>query len=67
MDPRLHHSRTAFGRSIQSFQNSRFDLSEVETELGVTRAYVDKCALALDEGHLGGEGRHVGDPLPLRR
>jgi alkylation response protein AidB-like acyl-CoA dehydrogenase len=44
--------RTAFGRRIADFQNTQFVLAEVATELDVTRAYIDKCVLALGEGAL---------------
>jgi alkylation response protein AidB-like acyl-CoA dehydrogenase len=36
-------SRQAFGRPIGSFQHSRFVLSEIATELAVTRSFVDDC------------------------
>ncbi|MFF4417393.1 acyl-CoA dehydrogenase family protein [Streptosporangium sp. NPDC001559] len=45
-------SRTAFGRSIGSFQNTRFVLAELDTELEIARHYVDKCVLALNAGEL---------------
>ena len=35
--------RTAFGSPIGSFQNTRFVMAEMRTELAVTRAYVDDC------------------------
>lgn len=35
--------REAFGRPIGTFQNSRFLLAEVLTELDVSQAYVDRC------------------------
>ena len=38
--------RTAFGKSIGSFQNTKFVLAEVETEVDVAQAYVDQCVLA---------------------
>ena len=44
--------RTAFGRSISDFQNTQFVLAEVATEIDVTRAYVDRCVLALNAGCL---------------
>jgi alkylation response protein AidB-like acyl-CoA dehydrogenase len=43
--------RHAFGRPIGSFQNSRFTLAEMSTEVEVTQAYVDRCVSA----HLVGE------------
>ncbi|MFI7640970.1 acyl-CoA dehydrogenase family protein [Nonomuraea sp. NPDC049400] len=45
-------TRTAFGRSIGSFQNTRFVLAELATETEIARHYVDKCILALNAGEL---------------
>jgi alkylation response protein AidB-like acyl-CoA dehydrogenase len=44
--------RTAFGQPIADFQNSRFELAEMATELDVTRAFVDKAILASNAGDL---------------
>jgi alkylation response protein AidB-like acyl-CoA dehydrogenase len=44
--------RTAFGKTIGSFQNTRFVLAEVATEIEVAQAFVDRCILALNEGVL---------------
>jgi alkylation response protein AidB-like acyl-CoA dehydrogenase len=33
----------AFGKPVASFQNTRFELAEMDTEVDVTRAYVDRC------------------------
>ncbi|NKQ53228.1 acyl-CoA dehydrogenase [Amycolatopsis sp. K13G38] len=44
--------RNAFGRPIGDFQNTRFQLAEMATELDVTRAYHDRAVLALNEGKL---------------
>jgi alkylation response protein AidB-like acyl-CoA dehydrogenase len=44
--------RKAFGQSIGSFQASRFTLAEVRGELDVARAYIDRCAQALNAGEL---------------
>ena len=44
--------RTAFGASIGSFQNTKFVLAEVKTEVDVAQAYVDQCVLALIAGTL---------------
>jgi alkylation response protein AidB-like acyl-CoA dehydrogenase len=44
--------RTAFGAQIGSFQNTKFVLAEVKTELDVAQAYVDQCVLALNAGTL---------------
>lgn len=46
------HERTAFGQRIADFQNTRFVLAELETETDITRAYVEKAALALNDGDL---------------
>jgi alkylation response protein AidB-like acyl-CoA dehydrogenase len=35
--------RTAFGRPVAAFQNTRFELAEIDTEVSVTRAFVDRC------------------------
>jgi len=45
--------RTAFGTSVASFQNTKFVLAEVKTEVDVAQAYVDQCVLALNAGALG--------------
>jgi len=42
--------RKAFGKAIAEFQNTRFKLAELKTEITVGRIYVDKC-LAL---HMNG-------------
>jgi alkylation response protein AidB-like acyl-CoA dehydrogenase len=44
--------RRAFGKTIGDFQNTRFVLAEMATELDVTRAYVDAGVLALNQGTL---------------
>ena len=35
--------RTAFGQPIAGFQNTRFELAEMDTEIAVTQAFVDRC------------------------
>ncbi|MBN9735625.1 MULTISPECIES: acyl-CoA dehydrogenase family protein [unclassified Pseudonocardia] len=44
--------RAAFGRSIGDFQNTRFALAEMETELDVAEAYVDRCVRAFNADQL---------------
>ena len=44
--------RKAFGRSIGTFQNSRFKLAEMKTELEITRVFVDRCVLEHNAGNL---------------
>jgi alkylation response protein AidB-like acyl-CoA dehydrogenase len=45
-------SRRAFGQPIAEFQNTKFTLAEIVTELDVTRAYFDQCVDALTVGTL---------------
>ena len=47
--------RKAFGQPVGSFQNSRFKLAEMATEIEVGQHYVDRCVLALNEGKLSAE------------
>ena len=44
--------RKAFGQPIGSFQNSRFVLAELATEVDVAQRYVDDCVRALNAGEL---------------
>ena len=44
--------RKAFGKTVASFQNTRFKLAECSTELQVARVFVDKCIELLLEGKL---------------
>jgi acyl-CoA dehydrogenase len=37
-------ARKAFGQPISSFQNTRFELAKIKTDIEVHRAYVEKCA-----------------------
>ncbi|MFC6064032.1 acyl-CoA dehydrogenase family protein [Streptomyces ochraceiscleroticus] len=46
--------RRAFGRPVAEYQNTKFTLAELATELDVTRAYLDRAVLALNEGRLSG-------------
>ncbi|MDI2132656.1 acyl-CoA dehydrogenase family protein [Yinghuangia seranimata] len=45
-------SRTAFGQPIGSFQNTRFELAEMATELDIARTYIDDCVLRHLDGDL---------------
>lgn len=47
--------RTAFGRPIGTFQNSRFKLAEMKTEIAIGRTFVDRCILAFNRGELSVE------------
>jgi alkylation response protein AidB-like acyl-CoA dehydrogenase len=44
--------RTAFGRPVGSFQNSRFVLAELTTETTIARTFVDECVRQLGTGEL---------------
>jgi alkylation response protein AidB-like acyl-CoA dehydrogenase len=44
--------RTAFGQPIGSFQNSRFALAEMATEVELATTFVDQAVLALNDGEL---------------
>jgi len=44
--------RTAFGRPIGSFQNSRFVLAELATKTQIARVFLDRCIVALNAGDL---------------
>lgn len=44
--------RSAFGKPIGDFQNTRFALAEMLTEIDVTQAYVDNAVLAINDGEL---------------
>ncbi|GAA1834745.1 acyl-CoA dehydrogenase family protein [Pseudonocardia ailaonensis] len=44
--------RKAFGRPVGSFQNSKFALAEMDTEIDIAQHYVDDCVRALNAGEL---------------
>jgi alkylation response protein AidB-like acyl-CoA dehydrogenase len=44
--------RTAFGRPIGTFQNSRFELAKAKTEVEVAQAFVDRCLQGTVDGTL---------------
>ena len=47
--------RQAFGQPIGAFQNTRFKLAELATELAVAEAFIDKAILAHNQGQLTAE------------
>ena len=47
--------REAFGQPIGTFQNSRFQLAEMETEITIGERFIDDCVIALNEGELTAE------------
>ncbi|HZC25950.1 MAG TPA: acyl-CoA dehydrogenase family protein [Actinopolymorphaceae bacterium] len=44
--------RQAFGRPLAAFQDTRFRLAQMRTEIDVAQAHVDRCVLAAGEGAL---------------
>jgi alkylation response protein AidB-like acyl-CoA dehydrogenase len=44
--------RQAFGQPIGSFQNTKFVLAEIATEVEIAESFVDRCILALNDGQL---------------
>jgi acyl-CoA dehydrogenase len=48
-------NRIAFGKPIASFQNTRFKLAELETDIDVGQPFVDQCIASLAEGTLSPE------------
>ncbi len=47
--------RKAFGQPIGSFQNSRFKLAEMRTEIDLALVFIDRCIEALNDGTLTAE------------
>jgi len=47
--------RKAFGQTIGSFQNTKFVLAEVATEVELAETFIDRCILALNAGQLTAE------------
>jgi alkylation response protein AidB-like acyl-CoA dehydrogenase len=47
--------RQAFGQPIGSFQNSRFVLAQIKSEVEIGQAFIDQCVLALNAGELSPE------------
>jgi alkylation response protein AidB-like acyl-CoA dehydrogenase len=47
--------RHAFGQAVGSFQNSRFTLAELATEIEIGQTFIDRCILALNERTLTAE------------
>lgn len=44
--------RKAFGRPIAAFQNTRFKMAEMRTELDVAQTFTDQCVLLHNDGKL---------------
>jgi alkylation response protein AidB-like acyl-CoA dehydrogenase len=52
---RYVQDRKAFGTTIGSFQNTKFVLAEIATEIDVAQAFVDRCIDRLNDGELSAE------------
>nr|WP_216629952.1 acyl-CoA dehydrogenase family protein [Brevibacterium renqingii] len=61
--------RPAFGQTIGDFQNTRFELAELETRVDALEAFVDRCALALNVGELtavdAAKAKYLGSDLEI--
>ncbi len=44
--------RKAFGKSIAQFQNTRFKLAELKTQMELCRAYIEQCKVRYREGKM---------------
>src|SRR5581483_832405 len=44
--------RKAFGTSVASFQNTKFVLADIATEVDVAQAFIDRCVDRLSAGEL---------------
>ncbi len=47
--------RHAFGQPIANFQNTRFKMADMRTQLDVAQAFVDQCVMQHNEGKLSAE------------
>jgi alkylation response protein AidB-like acyl-CoA dehydrogenase len=47
--------REAFGQPLGAFQNTRFELAEMATEIDIAQAYLDRCVTALNAADLSPE------------
>lgn len=52
---RYCQERTAFGRSIGKFQNTRFTLAEMKTEIEIGRTFIDHCIVLHNQRELSVE------------
>lgn len=53
---RYTRERNAFGERVIDFQNTRFELADILTEVEVIETYVDKATLAFNDGALDAAG-----------
>ncbi len=49
------NERKAFGKTIGDFQNTRFKMAQMRTEIDVAQAFVDQCVMQHNEGKLSAD------------
>ncbi|CAH0993075.1 Acyl-CoA dehydrogenase [Sinobacterium norvegicum] len=49
------NERQAFGQAVAEFQNTRFKMAEMATELDICQVYIDRCVEALNDDQLSAE------------
>jgi alkylation response protein AidB-like acyl-CoA dehydrogenase len=49
------NERKAFGQTIGEFQNTRFKMADMSTELDVSQVYIDRCVERLNDGLLSAD------------
>ncbi len=49
------NERKAFGKTLADFQNTRFKLADMRTEIDVGYAFIDRCVEAHDSGELSAD------------
>ena len=47
--------RKLFGKALADFQNTRFKMAEMRTELDVSQVFVDRCVMIHNEGELSSD------------
>jgi acyl-CoA dehydrogenase len=47
--------RKAFGQPVADFQNTRFKLAEMKTEIDIGQAFIDRCVMEHNAGELNAE------------
>jgi alkylation response protein AidB-like acyl-CoA dehydrogenase len=47
--------RKVFGQTVADFQNTRFKLADMRTEIDITQAFIDQCVLEHDRGELSAD------------
>ena len=52
--------RKAFGQTVGSFQNTRFAMAEMRTELDACQSYIDRQIVAANRGELSAEDAAAG-------